>query len=112
MSSCISSGHWGDLFLTRQLVMRGCVRLSTQTIPPETLRHAVEENAKIVRPLDDSYFDFLATRYSYLRQFAPAFLDAFAFQSNVTQDPLLAAMGNVLDLLIERGKPVIVTDGE
>jgi TnpA family transposase len=63
-----------------------------QTIPPETLRHAVEENAKIVRPLDDSYFDFVATRYSYLRQFAPAFLDAFAFQSNVTRDPLLAAI--------------------
>ena len=69
-----------------------------QTIPPDVLQHAIEENAKVVRPLDDSYFDFLATRYSYVRQFAPAFLAAFAFQSNVPRDPLLAAITVLRDL--------------
>jgi hypothetical protein len=35
-----------------------------QRIPPLTLRRAVEESDRIVRPLDESYFDFLETRYS------------------------------------------------
>ena len=61
-------------------------------IPAEVLQRAVEESDHIIRPLDDSYFDFLASRYSYLRQFAPAFLDAFDFQSNVEPDPLLEAV--------------------
>ena len=61
-------------------------------IPAEVLQRAVEESDHIIRPLDDSYFDFLASRYSYLRQFAPAFLDAFDFQSNVQPDPLLEAV--------------------
>jgi hypothetical protein len=69
-----------------------------QTIPPDVLQQAIEVNAKVVRPLDDSYFDFLATRYSYVRQFAPAFLAAFAFQSTVPRDPLLAAITVLRDL--------------
>lgn len=52
----------------------------------------MEEAEHIVHPDDDNYFDFLATRYSYLRQFTPAFLQAIAFQSNVPEDPLLKAV--------------------
>lgn len=33
----------------------------------------MEEAEKIARPDDDHYFDFLETRYSYLRQFVPSF---------------------------------------
>jgi hypothetical protein len=52
----------------------------------------VEESDRIVRPLDESYVDFLETRYSYLRQFTPPFLDTFIFHSNRTPDPLLNAV--------------------
>ena len=44
-------------------------------IPPDELRDAVEESDRIVRPADDHYFDFLESRYTYLRQFTPEFLD-------------------------------------
>ena len=59
---------------------------------PDRLRSAVEESEKLMRPLDDNYFDFLAERYSYLRQFAPAFLEAFEFRSNLREYPLLVAV--------------------
>lgn len=63
-----------------------------QRIAKATLQRAVEEAEQIVRPDDDNYCDFLAARYSYLRQFTPAFLDTFTFQSNVPADPLLKAV--------------------
>jgi TnpA family transposase len=59
---------------------------------PEGLRSAVEESERLVRPADDNYFDFLGERYSYIRQFAPAFLEAFRFRSNQREDSLLDAV--------------------
>jgi TnpA family transposase len=61
-------------------------------IPPERLHAAVKECEELIRPLDDSAFEFLERRYSYLRQFAPAFLEAFAFRSPLAHDPLLEAL--------------------
>ncbi|MBI3304612.1 MAG: Tn3 family transposase [Deltaproteobacteria bacterium] len=69
-----------------------------QRIPPLVLRRAVEEADRIVRPLDESYFDFLETRYSYLRHFAPPFLETFTFHSNRTPDPLLEAVALLHEL--------------
>jgi TnpA family transposase len=63
-----------------------------QQITPETLRSAVEECAQIMRPLDDSYFDLLATRYSTLRQFTPTFLAIFTWRAGHDDDALLAAI--------------------
>jgi TnpA family transposase len=54
-----------------------------QCVPQTVLQGAVEESDRLIRPLDDHYFDFLESRYSYLRQFAPQFLEAFVFRSNV-----------------------------
>jgi hypothetical protein len=51
-------------------------------IPPDELREAVEESDRIIRPLDDHYFDFLESRYTYLRQFTPEFIDAIAFRAS------------------------------
>ena len=51
-------------------------------VPADKLLAAVEECDQLIRPLDDSYFDFLARRYSHIREFAPAFLHAFKFRSN------------------------------
>jgi len=61
-------------------------------MPSQKLQLVVEECAAIIRPANDKYFDFLATRYSYLRQFVPKFLESFAFQSNTKDDPLLQAL--------------------
>jgi TnpA family transposase len=61
-------------------------------IPPERLHAAVKGCEELIRPLDDSAFEFLERRYSYLRQFAPAFLEAFAFRSPLAHDPLLEAI--------------------
>jgi TnpA family transposase len=60
-------------------------------IPQAELRAAVEESDRIIRPLDDHYFDFLESRYTYLRQFTPAFIDALAFRS-AGDSPLLRAV--------------------
>lgn len=61
-------------------------------LPEERLQLVVDECAKIIRPANDKYFDFLASRYSYLRQFVPKFLASFEFQSNIKDDPLLKAL--------------------
>lgn len=63
-----------------------------QQIAPDALRAAVDECEQLVRPLDDSYFDLLGTRYSNLRQFAPKFLDTFTWRTNREADKLLAAI--------------------
>ena len=69
-----------------------------QYMPQEKLHAAVENCEKIFRPLDDSYFDFLALRYGYIRQFAPAFLQAFNFRSNLKEDSLLVALALLRDM--------------
>lgn len=69
-----------------------------QRMPPLVLRRAVEEADRIGRPRDESYFAFLETRYSYLRQFAPPCLETFTFHSNRTPDPRLEAVALLQDL--------------
>ena len=69
-----------------------------QRITPTVLRRAAAESNRIVRPLDDSYFDFFETRYGYLRQFTPAFLETFTFHSNQSPDPLLEAVEQLQEL--------------
>ena len=51
--------------------------------------------AKLFGQPNDKYFDFLSTRYSYLQQFVPKFLDSFVFQSNTKDDALLAAIDTI-----------------
>jgi TnpA family transposase len=63
-----------------------------QRIPLAVLRRAAAESARIVRPLDDSYVDFFETRYGYLRQCTPAFLETFTFHAMQHPDPLLDAV--------------------
>ena len=50
-------------------------------VTPEDLSTAIAECKSLIRPHADDYFDFLALRYSYLRQFVPSFLAAFSFSS-------------------------------
>ena len=77
-----------------------------QFVPADKLQAAVEECERLVRPLDDSHFDFLAHRYGHLREFAPAFLQAFTFRSNLNPDPLLQAVELLRTLNQERRRAV------
>jgi hypothetical protein len=77
-----------------------------QYVPADKLQAAVEECERLVRPLDDSHFDFLAHRYGHLREFAPAFLQAFTFRSNLNPDPLLQAVELLRTLNQERRRAV------
>jgi TnpA family transposase len=63
-----------------------------QRVTPAVLRRAADESDRIVRPLDDNYFDFFETRYGYLRQFTPTFLDTFTFHATRSPEPLLEAV--------------------
>ena len=61
-----------------------------QHIPRANLQLAVKEAHALRRP--SSYFDFLDDHYSYVRQFAPQFLETLAFQSHQDDDPVLEAI--------------------
>lgn len=76
---------------------------------PERLLRAVEECERLARPVDDNYFDFLAQRYSHVRQFAPAFLSAFDFRGGRAGDPLLAAV-ELLREMNAAGKRLVPDD--
>ena len=77
-----------------------------QKIAPEKLRTAVDECEDISRPLDDSYFDLLGTRYSNLRQFAPRFLETFEWRAADDDEPLLEAITVLRELNAARLRKV------
>ena len=54
-----------------------------QRVSPQQLQAVIEECTRLVRPVNDTYFDFLGNRYRYIRQFASDFLAAFTFHSNL-----------------------------
>jgi TnpA family transposase len=70
--------------------------------PAEELQAIAAQGARLVRPVDDTYFDFFEDRYSYLRQFTPAWLDTLTFRSHQLHDPLLAGITLIRRLNTER----------
>ena len=64
-------------------------------IPQERLQQAIEECDRLIRPQLDESYDFFAGRYSYIRQFAPAFPDTVTFRTNREDDPLLKAVATL-----------------
>jgi TnpA family transposase len=88
----------GQIVLDPQVKDAEVRLLIYQRIAPERLRSAVEECEQIMRPLDDSYFDLLATRYSNIRQFAPRFLETFTWRAHDEDDALLAAIAVMQEL--------------
>lgn len=49
-----------------------------QRIPERKLRNSIEECEELIRPKSDHSYDYFAERYSYIRKFAPKFLEALS----------------------------------
>jgi TnpA family transposase len=77
-----------------------------QRVTPAVLRRAADESDRLVRPLDDNYFDFFETCYGYLRQFTPTFLETFTFHANRSPEPLLEAVDLLRQLNTARQRTV------
>ncbi len=80
-----------------------------ERVPQAHLEAAINDCERLVRPAHDESIDYFAARYSYLRQFAPAFLKTFAFHSHRNNDPLLVAI-KLLRQLNETGKRQVPND--
>jgi TnpA family transposase len=78
-------------------------------IPEATLRGALDAANRIARPIEDHGFDFLEDRYTYLRQFSPAFLETFTFRSHRRGDPLLEGL-DVIRRLNGTGQRILPED--
>jgi hypothetical protein len=77
-----------------------------QRITPAVRRRAAAESDRLVRPLDDSSFDFFETRYGYLRQFTPPFLETFTFHAHHSAEPVLEAVEVVQQLNLTHRRAV------
>jgi hypothetical protein len=64
----------GQVLLDAALDDAAVRAVSFARVPEPVLRAAVEETAGLMRPHQDDAIDFFGTRYSTIRQFAPAFL--------------------------------------
>ena len=80
-----------------------------QKITPETLKLAIEDCIRLMRPDDDNHFDFLANRYNYLRRFVKTFFEVFSFSSNKKNDSLIKAL-SLLQQLDSENKRKIPAD--
>jgi TnpA family transposase len=80
-----------------------------ESVNPENLSEAVAECPRIMRPMDDNYFDLWAERYSYFRRFVPHFLSILEFASDRHHENLLQAI-EVLKRINEEGRRKLPTD--
>src|SRR5215471_13365502 len=66
--------------------------VSFARVPEAALREAVEETTALIRPRQDGAIDFFGTRYSTIRQFAPAFLQTLTFHAHGPDATVLQAI--------------------
>jgi hypothetical protein len=66
--------------------------VSFARVPEAVLRAAVDETTGLIRPRHDDAIDFFGTRYSTIRQFAPAFLQTLTFHTHGPDDTVLRAV--------------------
>ncbi|MCU0570086.1 MAG: DUF4158 domain-containing protein [Oculatellaceae cyanobacterium Prado106] len=63
-----------------------------ERVPKPVLQAAIADCVRLMRPEPDHALDFFVARYSYLRQFIPAFLETLQFRSSFEPNPLLEAL--------------------
>lgn len=67
-------------------------------IPREALQYSIDECAKLIRPSNDKCYDYLGSRYNYIREFVPEFLGILNFHSHRENDPLIEALEKIKEL--------------
>jgi len=72
--------------------------VSFARVPEAALRAAVEETAGLIRPRQDAAIDFFGKRYSYLRQFVPAWLRTLTLHAPGPDDTILRAVDTIQTL--------------
>lgn len=72
--------------------------VSFARVPEATLRAAVEDTTGLIRPRPDAAIDFFGTRYSYFRQFVPAWLQTLTFHAQDPAEPVLRAVDTIRSL--------------
>ena len=77
-----------------------------QRIAEEEFRSSIEECDGLIRPENDHSYDFFAKRYSYIREFAPKFLETLRFYSHKKNDPLIEALETIKKLNSEGKRKV------
>ena len=78
-------------------------------LPKEKLRLTFDECERLAEPLNDNSFKLIASRYSYLRRFVPAFLDTLPLDGNAETDGLRKAI-EILRELDADGKRKVPDD--
>jgi len=79
-------------------------------ISPLELSAAVDEAEQIMRPKGMHYFNFLETRFSYVRQFAPTFLAVMPLKANQGGERVMEAV-RVLREMNQANKRKVPADG-
>jgi hypothetical protein len=88
----------GEVLLDAAVADAAVRQVSFQRVSEQTLRTALAETKQLIRPSNDAYVDFFGRRYSYVRQFAPAFLQRLTFRSSQDHPPLLQAVTLLCEL--------------
>jgi TnpA family transposase len=71
---------------------------SFERVPKEVLQKAMEDTQSLIRPRPDEAIDFFGKRYSYIRQFAPSFLQTLTLRAQGPDDTVLRAVEVIRDL--------------
>jgi TnpA family transposase len=71
---------------------------SFERVPKEELQKALDETQTLIRPRPDDAIDFFGKRYSYIRQFAPSFLQTLTLRAQGPDDTVLRAVEVIRDL--------------
>ncbi|HPF59848.1 MAG TPA: DUF4158 domain-containing protein [Candidatus Competibacteraceae bacterium] len=82
----------GEVLLDSSVADEAVRTVSFQRVAETTLRTALEQTKQLIRPSQDAYVDLFGRRYSYVRQFAPAFMQQLTFRSSHDAHPLLQAL--------------------
>jgi TnpA family transposase len=88
----------GQVLLDPTVAAGDVRRVSFERVPENVLRTAVEETHELIRPRPDEAIDFFGKRYSYLRQFVPAFLQTLTFHAQGPDDTVLQAVAVLREL--------------
>jgi Tn3 transposase DDE domain len=82
----------GQVLLDPEIDDAAVRTVSFARVPEAVVRAAVDETSRLIRPRHDDAIDFLGTRYSTIRQFAPAFLQTLVFHAQGPDDTVLRAV--------------------